>query len=138
MHVFGVFWFSFSVSIAKTNGVHFLLVMTAKLGNVEIDIVQNLDSMRFAFHRNYIMRSLSQRVPLFALNRCPLPLDHGRLTCTDGYGCCPQTMDNMLDQVELACEVSFTLDGVIDKVEGETDRPTAPMATTTGSACYAS
>lgn len=32
-------------------------------------------------------------------------------------------MDTMLDQVELACEVSFTLDSVVDKVEGETDRP---------------
>ena len=31
-------------------------------------------------------------------------------------------MDTMLDQVELACEVSFTLDSVLDKVEGETDR----------------
>lgn len=97
-------------------------------------IVQKLDLMRFAFYRKYSMRSLSQRVPVFGVNLCSLPLHRGRLMCADGYGCCPQTMDNMLDQVELACEVSFTLDGVIDKVEGETDRPTAPTTTTTESA----
>lgn len=31
---------------------------------------------------------------------------------------CSQAMDTMLDQVELTCEVSFALDGVIDGVEG--------------------
>lgn len=32
---------------------------------------------------------------------------------------CEQAMDAMLDQVELTCEVSFAISGVIDKVEGE-------------------
>ena len=30
----------------------------------------------------------------------------------------PQAMDAMLDHVEVTCEVSFALDGIIDKVEG--------------------
>lgn len=30
----------------------------------------------------------------------------------------PQAMDAMLDHVELTCEVSYALDGVMDEVEG--------------------
>lgn len=36
-------------------------------------------------------------------------------------------MDAMLDQVELTCEVSFTIDGIIDKVEGEAIATTASL-----------
>lgn len=32
---------------------------------------------------------------------------------------CEQAMDAMLDQVELTCEVSFAINGIVDKVEGE-------------------
>lgn len=42
----------------------------------------------------------------------------------------------MLDHVELACEVSFALTGVVDKVEGEDHRPTPSDRCLTMPACF--